>query len=296
MFAAGNAPAKGPPGDGMSFIKLTDLQFTKAWDTGCDPAAAAATAGDGVANDGGGAAGGGDGVPVSCASTDGAVDIVVFERNQFDAVGVQVGTDRYYCCTGTAVMVGACVTSQLGRLILPDPAMALHMRHLDVSADRWSSLSKPSDGIFKVESTGMYIVLIANCDPEEGVIAIRGASEWMNPYGYLPGETYGCLPFFLALSAIYLALGLAWTVACFCHTRDLLAVQLWVSGVLLLGMTETAAKYFDYRGWNEDGTRHTGVLVFAILMGAAKRALSRVLVLMISMGYGLVKPSLGRCV
>ena len=48
------------------------------------------------------------------------------------------------------------------------------------------------------------------------------------------------------------------------------------------------------RDWNIEGTRSTGAQSFAILFGAAKRALSLSLVLMVCMGYGVVRPSLGR--
>ncbi|CAN0225053.1 unnamed protein product [Discosporangium mesarthrocarpum] len=42
-----------------------------------------------------------------------------------------------------------------------------------------------------------------------------------------------------------------------------------------------------------DGTRTGGVQALGIIFGAGKRALSLVLVLMVCMGYGLVRPSLG---
>lgn len=35
----------------------------------------------------------------------------------------------------------------------------------------------------KVAETGMYVVLVANCDPRTGSILISGHSEWKNPYG-----------------------------------------------------------------------------------------------------------------
>lgn len=35
----------------------------------------------------------------------------------------------------------------------------------------------------KVPETGMYVVLVANCDPQTGTIVIGGHSEWKNPYG-----------------------------------------------------------------------------------------------------------------
>lgn len=35
----------------------------------------------------------------------------------------------------------------------------------------------------KVAETGMYVVLVANCEPKTGPILISGHSEWKNPYG-----------------------------------------------------------------------------------------------------------------
>ncbi|CAM9521156.1 unnamed protein product, partial [Laminaria digitata] len=148
--------------------------------------------------------------------------------------------------------------------------------------------------VFRIYETGMYVVLMGNCDAETGPITISGHTEWKNPHGYLPGEAYGCLPFFFVLAVFYLAMGIVWMVLCMVYVKDLLGVQMWASLVLLLGMIETGAQYFDYRDWNIEGTRSTGAQSFAILFGAAKRALSLSLVLMVCMGYGVVRPSLGR--
>lgn len=46
--------------------------------------------------------------------------------------------------------------------------------------------------------------------------------------------------------------------------------------------------------WNLEGTRGPGAQLFAIMFGAAKRSLSLSLVLMVCMGYGVVRPSLGQ--
>lgn len=37
--------------------------------------------------------------------------------------------------------------------------------------------------------------------------------------GYLPGELYGDLPFFFALSVVYLALGVAWMIVCMLYVK-----------------------------------------------------------------------------
>lgn len=48
------------------------------------------------------------------------------------------------------------------------------------------------------------------------------------------------------------------------------------------------------REWNHEGTRAPGAQVFAVIFGAAKRSLSLSMILMVCMGYGVVRPSLGQ--
>jgi hypothetical protein len=37
---------------------------------------------------------------------------------------------------------------------------------------------------------------------------------------------------------VYVILGLAWLIVSFCQWRDLLRIQFWIGGVILLGMLE----------------------------------------------------------
>lgn len=48
------------------------------------------------------------------------------------------------------------------------------------------------------------------------------------------------------------------------------------------------------RDWNLEGARAAGAQVFAVIFGAAKRSLSLSMILMVCMGYGVVRPSLGQ--
>eukprot|EP00611_Tribonema_gayanum_P014405 TRINITY_DN2577_c2_g2_i1.p2 TRINITY_DN2577_c2_g2~~TRINITY_DN2577_c2_g2_i1.p2 ORF type:complete len:346 (+),score=145.41 TRINITY_DN2577_c2_g2_i1:156-1193(+) len=139
----------------------------------------------------------------------------------------------------------------------------------------------------------MYIVLFANCNPVNGRLLLNGHTEWVNPYGYLPGEYYHAMPFYFTLAIIYVVLAFLWYgLSCLTY-RHLHAVHLWASAVLLLGMVETAAKYHDFSEWNLTGTRNSGAVTWGLVFGVTKRALSRVLVLLTAMGYGTVRPTLG---
>ena len=101
------------------------------------------------------------------------------------------------------------------------------------------------------------------------------------------------LPFYGVLSLAYLALGAAWVVASAAKWRTLMPLQYCVALVVALGMAESSAWYFDYVNFNATGYRPYAATVFAVLLGSARKALSRSLVLVVAMGYGVARPTLG---
>ncbi|PHU24454.1 hypothetical protein BC332_09561 [Capsicum chinense] len=58
-------------------------------------------------------------------------------------------------------------------------------------------------------------------------------------------------------------------------------------------MLEMAFWYFDYAEFNETGVRPTGTTVWAVTFGTVKRTVSRLVILIVSMGFGVVRPTLG---
>lgn len=63
--------------------------------------------------------------------------------------------------------------------------------------------------------------------------------------------------------------------------------------MLTLGMIETCLLYDYYHSYNETGHIPAHLLVWSLIFGVSKRAVSRVVVLIVSMGYGVVRQSLG---
>ena len=58
-------------------------------------------------------------------------------------------------------------------------------------------------------------------------------------------------------------------------------------------MMETSLWYFDYHSFNTTGFRPYGTTVWAVITGCFRKSVSRVVVLLVSMGYGVVRPTLG---
>jgi hypothetical protein len=77
------------------------------------------------------------------------------------------------------------------------------------------------------------------------------------------------------------------------RSDQLMPLQFWITGVMVIAMIETTMLYAHFIDWNDNGVPTTAVTVVALFFGALKRALSRVLVMLVCLGYGVVRPSLG---
>lgn len=58
-------------------------------------------------------------------------------------------------------------------------------------------------------------------------------------------------------------------------------------------MIESTILFSHYMSWNDKGMIDLSIAVTGVIFGVLKRALSRVVVLMVSMGYGVVRSNLG---
>lgn len=54
-----------------------------------------------------------------------------------------------------------------------------------------------------------------------------------------------------------------------------------------------ACRYFDFVNFNTTGYRPYVTTLYAVLLGCLRKSISRILVLIVSMGYGVVLPYLG---
>merc|ERR1719285_750269 len=115
----------------------------------------------------------------------------------------------------------------------------------------------------------------------------------MNPHGHLPGQLWNFLPFYKGMSIIYLTAAILWFFLNVVNWKELLYVQNCVSGVFLISVIEMFAWYYHYLYLNNNGVQRTALFTFALITSVSRRTISRMLVVAVSMGYGVVNPSLG---
>ncbi|KAI5625692.1 transmembrane protein 87A precursor, partial [Silurus asotus] len=113
------------------------------------------------------------------------------------------------------------------------------------------------------------------------------------PYQYISATDWPLMIFYMVMCIIYVVFGVLWLALSACYWRDLLRIQFWIGGVIFLGMLEKAVYYAEFQSIRYDGFSVQGAVVFAEVLSAVKRTLARVLVIIASLGYGIVKPRLG---
>ena len=258
----------------------------------------------------------------------GVVQAVVFELGDVDRVGFadeSTGATRY-CCTPEVADRLACVP---GRVVVRpgnggDPAEDDEEKKKPAagSGSGSDSDSAPSAGsatsrlstplvidvffsgddqyvrqldeAIRIDRAGMYYLWFFACDAELGEsVSVTGRTTWKNPGGYLPGMLQNQLPFYGLMATAYLALGALWTLAMLAHWRELMVLHRCVAAVIAVSMVEYATWYFDFVNFNATGFRPPFATLVAVLLGSARKAASRTLVLIVSMGYGVVRPTLG---
>ncbi|KAJ3658181.1 hypothetical protein Zmor_009938 [Zophobas morio] len=165
-----------------------------------------------------------------------------------------------------------------------------------LNKDDKSLMSSSSNNlpIYLIPHDGVY-VLVFEMMPTTNTtdLSVGVHVEMKSDYGYLSAADWPLLPFYGFMCIFYVILGIIWLMLSFLQWRDLLRVQFWIGGVILLGMLEKATFYAEYQSINNTGMRVQGAMLFAEWVSCAKRTLARMLVVIVSLGFGIVKPRLG---
>ncbi|CAH0560371.1 unnamed protein product [Brassicogethes aeneus] len=158
--------------------------------------------------------------------------------------------------------------------------------------DNEKSMHKGAHPVYSAKHDGVYVfAFAANSNASDYNMGVH--FDIKNDYGYLSAADWPLLPFYGFMCILYVILGLIWLILSFMQWRDLLRVQFWIGGVILLGMLEKATFYAEYQSINNTGSKVQGAVLAAEWMSCAKRTLARMLVIIVSLGFGIVKPRLG---
>ncbi|KAK6929574.1 Transmembrane protein GPR107/GPR108-like [Dillenia turbinata] len=221
----------------------------------------------------------------------GLVEAIIVEVKDRDKIGGSYLNSDSICCTPELSREGSC---KVGEVIIrhdPDkPDWPKRIRTFFQGKNEEATMDLQT---VDINSTGMYYLYFVFCDPELKGTIINGRTVWRNPEGYLPGKMAPLMSFFGFMSLAYLVLGLFWFLRFVQYWKDIIQLHYHITAVIGLGMCEMALWYFEYANFNSTGSRPMGITLWAVTSSAVKKTVSRLLLLVVSMGYGVMRPTLG---
>lgn len=221
----------------------------------------------------------------------GMVEAIIVGVKDRDKIGGSYLNSDAICCTPALANDGSCKVGEV--IIRQDPDNPGWPKRLQASFEGKSEEAKMPLQIVEINRTGMYYLYFMYCDPELKGTLISGRTVWRNPEGYLPGKMAPLMTFYGFMSLAYLVLGLLWFIRFLQYWKDIIQLHYHITAVIGLGMCEMAFWYFEYANFNSTGSRPMGVTLWAVTFSAVKKTVSRLLLLVVSMGYGVVRPTLG---
>ncbi|KAM6177950.1 transmembrane protein 87B [Rhynchocyon petersi] len=150
------------------------------------------------------------------------------------------------------------------------------------------------DVVARTQRDGFHIFIVSiKTEKTDANWNLNVSLSMMGPHGYISASDWPLMIFYMVMCIIYILYGVLWLLWSACYWKDILRIQFWIAAVIFLGMLEKAVFYSEYQNINSTGLSTQGLLLFAELISAVKRTLARLLVIIVSLGYGIVKPRLG---
>jgi hypothetical protein len=128
------------------------------------------------------------------------------------------------------------------------------------------------------------------------VAKIDGEITFRNPYGFLPGELFGFLPFEGARMVAYVLFGIVYLYFYCRYFSSTLPLHMGVLAVYLVALAEATTWYASYQQINLTGQPYCcpfpEPVVAALVLQIFRQTLSRTLLVVVGLGYGIVRPKL----
>ncbi|KAI9479292.1 lung seven transmembrane receptor-domain-containing protein [Coemansia mojavensis] len=118
--------------------------------------------------------------------------------------------------------------------------------------------------------------------------------EWINVDGLLPASDYPKLYVYLALMIAYIAIAIAWAFMSWRVWSEILPVQNQLLGLVCLLAVDMGMNFGFWKYFNSKGAPSTVYSVFTLVIDAGRNSLSFFMLLVVSLGWGVVRPSLGK--
>jgi hypothetical protein len=160
-----------------------------------------------------------------------------------------------YCCSNDALDLKLCQGNQFGRLIMDAEIFAGKHRFINIPATGDYDNFMKYGRFEQIKNNGKYVLVMANCSARGRPVKVTGNTVWRSAHGYLPGDLFGLMYFFAAMTLIYFGLLLWYGISMRIYEDGTIPIQRWIFATICMGALELFFRTGDLFVWNEDGTR-----------------------------------------
>lgn len=206
-------------------------------------------------------------------------------------------TDSFISCEDEQISLKYCTEDARG-MFLANPLYKWTYPRYNDSKEFTTNSSEDDNATaydisWKVSATGQYIVLVHAVNNSVSS-APAFTATFMQPYGLLPAQDYPKWPFYGTLSYVYLVVLGVWGYRSFKWRQDLLPVQNYLFCLNVVLLLEVFCQFEYYWGWNSNGSGSSMLYLCVLFLSALRNAASTFMLLVVALGYGVLKPSLGK--
>jgi hypothetical protein len=183
-----------------------------------------------------------------------------------------------------------CNETQLGEFLLAEDAAGRAKSQLITTAVH---LNDPQPLKYEIKATGYYCVATQIAS---GDMNYQAVVEFRNAYGELAAAQIPKLPFYGVMTLVYAVIGIFWGFLYVQNRHDILPVQNYITAILVFLVLEMLITwgYYDFENVHGSTFGAKAYLIIVAIFNAARNAFSFFLLLIVCMGYGVVKPTLGK--
>ncbi|KAM3084480.1 Membrane protein ptm1 [Clarireedia jacksonii] len=226
---------------------------------------------------------------------DPTASMVIFEWRDYDLVGVLPTPDsiqKEFICDPENISNGFCNANQTGQFILAPNATERSHSQVFTTAIHLNNTGPPIN--YPIKNTGYYCVGTTGYSPTN--VKYSAVVEFRNAYGELPAAQIPKLPFYGIITIVYAVMGFLWAFLYVQHRDDILPVQNYITAIIVFLIVEMLMTWGFYDYLNRAGSNigSKALMIIVAVLNAGRNSFSFFLLLIVCMGYGVVKPSLGK--
>ncbi|TVY62696.1 Membrane protein PTM1, partial [Lachnellula suecica] len=226
--------------------------------------------------------------------TDPIASLIIFEWKDFHLIGVPEAdtTKTEWICDDENISNGYCNSNQTGEFILQPNATEISKADIHTQAVHLKDPGLPIK--YEIKKTGYYCVGTSAFSP--GDVEYGAVLVFRNAYGELPASEIAKLPFYGGITIVYAVIGVFWGFLYVQHRHDILPVQNYITAIIIFLVIEMLMTWGFYDYLNRAGSNlgSKALMIIVAILNAARNSFSFFLLLIVCMGYGVVKPSLGK--